>query len=362
MSNPHPIDRLAPSYAAARAAFLDAADAAGASVESFPHPLAGREGEELAVDTAVLGDVDADAALVIVSGTHGVEGYAGSALQRRLLVERGAELASTGLRVVFVHALNPYGFSWVRRVNEDNVDLNRNFIDWSSAAPTNDGYGEMADLLVPAQWDEATQQSSTLELLGFVERLGMEQMQAAVSSGQYDHPTGVFHGGSGPVWSHRWLRDHDAALVGGAARIGIIDLHTGLGPWSHGELISHAGVGDPGYERGTAWWGEVMSMRDGESVSADLSGDWLGAIDELLAGRDVTSAALEFGTVDPITVLQSLRADAWLHAHGDATSAEGDEIRRQVWNAFLDDDPEWLAALVARCDEVVTGAVSGLAT
>lgn len=30
---------------------------------------------------------------------------------------------------MFIHALNPYGFATNRRVNEDNIDINRNLLD-----------------------------------------------------------------------------------------------------------------------------------------------------------------------------------------------------------------------------------------
>lgn len=360
MSESHPITQLAPSFDAARAAFVDAASTAGCALSTWEHPLRGLHDEHLSIDVAITGAADASACLVVVSGTHGVEGYAGSALQRHLLANRASELTDAPVRIVFVHALNPYGFSWVRRVNEDNVDLNRNFVDWTAPPPVNAEYRELAAMLVPDSWDAATQESSTLALLGHVERMGLEHMQAVVSGGQYDHPTGVFHGGSAPTWSHRWLEANAVDLVGSATDVGIIDFHTGLGPWSHGELISHEATDGAGYHRGTTWWGQVNSMVDGESVSAALSGDWLGAIERFLPGRTVTSAALEFGTVDPISVLQSLRADAWLHAHGDPRGEHAAGIRRQVWDAFLDDDPAWLAALVFRCDSVVDGAIAGL--
>ena len=148
--------RLAPTYETARRDVLAAATRAGAEVTSFPHPESGREGEELAIDVIEVGPDDAGSVVVIVSGTHGVEGYAGSALQHWWLDERSATMPE-GVRVVIVHALNPVGFSWVRRVNEDNVDLNRNFVDWSKPPPTNDGYREIADLLVPADWSEGSQ-------------------------------------------------------------------------------------------------------------------------------------------------------------------------------------------------------------
>jgi hypothetical protein len=351
--------RLASNYEEARHRFLDAAARSGAAVSTFEHPLTGPASEALAIDVAELGDSGALSTLLIVSGTHGVEGFTGSALQTHWL-ETAASKRPHDVRVVLLHAFNPYGFAWVRRVNEDNVDLNRNFVDWSHPPPVNEDYGGLAQLLVPELWDDDTQQATTVQLLEFAERVGFERLQAVVSGGQYTHPTGIFYGGSGPVWSHRWLSEHAETIAGEAQRVCIVDLHTGLGPWGHGELISHEGQGDPGYERGTVWWGDVRSMVDGESVSANLSGDWLGQIQSFLPDREVTGVALEFGTVDTVTVLQALRADAHLHAHGDPTGPEAGAVRTQVRQAFADDDPSWLATLLPRFDEVTRAGISNL--
>lgn len=353
-----PTPQLAATYGEARSEILAAGARAGVDVTAFPHPSPGRLGEELAIDVLTAGPDEADSVLVIVSGTHGVEGYAGSALQQWWLDEQ-SRTRPDDVRVAIVHALNPVGFSWVRRVNEDNVDLNRNFVDWTSP-PRNDGYGEIADLLVPLEWDEATQEATTTALLEEADRVGFGRFQEIVSSGQYAHPSGIFHGGSGPVWSHRWLARHLPEIVGSARRLGIIDLHTGLGPSGHGELISHEASDDPGYARGTDWWGEVRSMRDGESVSASLEGDWLAAIEQWVPDVEITAAALEFGTVDTITVLQSLRADAWLHAHGDPNGPQAEAIRSQVRAAFVDDDPAWLATLIERFDGITSAALAAL--
>jgi hypothetical protein len=109
---------------------------------------------------------------------------------------------------------------------------------------------------------------------------------------------------------------------------------------------------------------EVRSMVDGESVSANLSGDWLAAADRLLDGIEgrieVTSVALEYGTVDTISVLQALRADAVLHATGDPLGAGSDEVRAQVRSAFADDDPAWFDAIAERFDEVIGAALGNL--
>ncbi len=350
---------LTATYNESRQRFLDAAGHAGAALESHTHPLQGIDGEELAIDVASIGPDDASAVLLIVSGTHGVEGFTGSALQHRWF-DAHAAARPAHVRVVSIHAFNPYGFAWVRRVNEDNVDLNRNFVDWSQPPPANEDYGGLAHLIVPESWDDETQQATTLQLLAHAEEVGFPRLQEVVSGGQYSHPTGVFYGGSGPVWSHRWMVDQLPRLVGSASRLGLIDLHTGLGPWGHGELISHESADMAGYRRGTAWWGDVRSMMDGESVSAQLSGDWLGAVDRLLPGVEITAVALEFGTVDVVSVLQALRADAVLHAHGDPRSAGAELVRAQVRAAFADDDPAWFDAVASRFDDVVAAAMTAL--
>lgn len=351
---------LSSSYAQARAAFLHAAGRAGARVESFGHPLRGLEGEDLAVDVAEIGPADNDRVIVVVSGTHGVEGYLGSALQRHHL-DRLAESAPADGQptLVFVHALNPYGFSWVRRVNEDNVDLNRNFIDWSQP-PVNDEYSQLADALVPMSWSAESQEQSLATLLAHLDKIGMPAFQQLVSGGQYEHSDGIFYGGTEPVWSHRWAREHLGLRLDQAERAAVIDLHTGLGPWGFGELISSALPDSETYRRQCEWYGDVTAHKGEGSVSAPLVGDWLTALPDLAPNSEVTAVAIEYGTVDVVTVLQSLRADAVLHAHGDPTAPAAKAIRDQVREAFNDDDPAWLQTCWPRYQSVIDAAAENL--
>ena len=333
--------RLSPDYPAARAAFIAAATAAGARQASYPHPLQGPAGEALSVDVAELGPADAEHVVLVTSATHGVEGYCGSALQTEWLTNHLADRPE-GVRVIHVHALNPFGMAWHRRVNEDNVDLNRNFPDWSQPLPANPGYEELADVLVPADWSPAEQQRTTEVLLTYAAENGFPQLQTVVSGGQYTVPTGIFYGGNGPVWSHRFLREFCATALAAARRVTIIDLHTGLGPWGVGELIASAAPGDPLFDRAKVIWDDAVSMMTGDSVSAVLAGDWNAVADELAPHAVVTPMTIEYGVVDLVTVLQSLRADAWLWAHGDPRGPEAPAIRAQVRAAFADDDPSWI--------------------
>lgn len=353
------IPPLSQTYGDARAAFREAAAAGGARIDTVPHPLRGLEDEDLSVDIAEVGPADNTDVILVFSGTHGVEGYLGSALQRHHLETLDAA-ASGGPTLVFVHALNPYGFSWVRRVNEDNVDLNRNFVDWSQERPPNDEYGEIADVLVPTSWSEEEQQRTLGALLEKVEEVGMERAQQIISGGQYEHPTGIFYGGTGPTWSNRWLNEFLTRRLAAVDRAVILDLHTGLGPWGHGELISFERPGSPGLARQKDWWTGVVSLYGGSSVSAEIAGDWVGTVAALVPDVEVTGVAIEYGTVDPISVMQGLRADAVLHAHGDPRGPDAAAIRAHVRSAFLDDDPEWLQQCWPRYRDVVTSAIEHL--
>ena len=85
--------------------------------------------EPLTIDIAVAGPAKPKSALVLSSGVHGVEGLFGSAVQLAFLerLSAGWRLPQ-GAAVVLIHAINPFGFAWRRRFNENNVDLNRNFL------------------------------------------------------------------------------------------------------------------------------------------------------------------------------------------------------------------------------------------
>jgi hypothetical protein len=108
----------------------------GCGLNPILHPLTGRDGEALAMDVARDGPADADRLLIVSSACHGVEGYCGSGVQVAALhdAQWREKARAQGVAVLYIHALNPYGFSHIRRVTHENVDLNRNFHDFSKPA------------------------------------------------------------------------------------------------------------------------------------------------------------------------------------------------------------------------------------
>jgi hypothetical protein len=168
-----------------------------------------------------------------------------------------------------LHAVNPYGFSHIRRVTEDNVDLNGNFQDFSKPLPENPRYAEIDDMLVPADWDGAGRAQADAALKAWRDANGgMQAYQAADAGGQYAFPDGLFSGGRRATWSNEVFRAVAKAHGRAARRVAVIDIHSGLGPTGYGEPLSVLPPSAPGFERARAWWGkEVTSTTDGTSTS-----------------------------------------------------------------------------------------------
>lgn len=338
---------FASSYEQARALFLDAAAAAGAEVDALVAPVAGPDGEDLAVDVASVGDSACNTVLFVCSGTHGVEGFAGSAIQNGLLKAAAQGLVrGSGVRLVLIHGLNPFGFAWLRRATEDNIDLNRNFVVEGTPFPANEGYAALADILEPTSLSAASEASALLRLLWFAARHGIGAARDAVTRGQYDHPQGLFYGGHVRSWSARALEDTLSRHGRSAERVVFLDVHTGLGPYGKGEVIVNSALTAPDYGRAKAIWGErVKSTKASESVSADLFGTLKLAVPGMMPGAEVTAASIEFGTYPAVRMLRALRAENWLHHFGDPRSAEGVRIKAALHAAFVPDDPKWRASV-----------------
>lgn len=338
-------------YADARGRFLSRAAAAGFELQAHRHPLHGPAGELLATDVARRGSRDARVTLLISSGTHGVEGFCGSGCQNALLDSGVLRSLPNDMAVVLVHAINPYGFAHLRRVNEDNVDCNRNFISHASH-PANPAYDEVHPMLVPADWDGPAKRAADEAIFRYVAERGQRALQVAISQGQYEHADGLFYGGRAPVWSNGTWRRIVREETGGSKEVIAIDLHSGLGPGGVGEAISSEVGAD--LQLAKALFGDdVTSSPEGSSSSAKVSGSVVEGAREALEHARLTMITLEYGTLPPVAVLEALRADNWLHLRGDVKSPLGQAIKSAIRGAFYVDTSAWRQAVVQRCLSLV---------
>ena len=356
---------FAGSYTQARQKFLDAAAGAGLLVESKLHPLKGRDGEDLAMDVARDGPADAGNLLVLSSACHGVEGFCGSGVQVAALRDAAwrDHVKSRGVAVLYIHGLNPYGFSHLRRTTHENIDLNRNFNDFSRPLPVNEAYREVQPLLLPQEWPPTAGNTSQIE--NFVARKGEAAYQSAITRGQHEFPDGLFFGGTEASWSNRTLREVLRVHGRRAGRIAWIDIHTGLGPAGVGERI-YAGRDDQvALHRARQWWSgggktPVTSIYDGSSVSAFLTGMMFNAVYDECPQAEYTGLAMEYGTVPIMQTLHALRGEQWLDRHPEAAPELAQQIRQQVKDAFYIDTDGWKEQVVRQGREALLQAADGL--
>jgi hypothetical protein len=352
-------------YLEAKTHFLETCRSRQATIHSYPLRIDNQKiPTELTIDTARLGPSNASKALVIISGTHGVEGFCGSACQLAFVASESSTHLPADISVFMIHALNPYGFAELRRVDAQNIDVNRNFVeDFNALAEYNLDYEQLNSGLNPTRWSEADPQEGDGEIASFIATHGAQKFQEAVSIGQYRHAKGLFFGGKEKTWSRSVLEEIVEAEFSNTRALCAVDYHTGLGPHGVGELISFASEESDEYKRSVRWFGAGVKSTKGKatevkSVSADVGGP----IDKAFRGkgRTVTFAALEFGTVPIPAVLRALRAENWLHHYGNVDSTFGKKIKDDLKSAFHCSEINWQSMVLNRSAEVLQQALAGL--
>ena len=351
---------FAADHVEARTKFLGAAESAGALLSWYENPSKGPYGEDLFLDTAWLGSKDAGKVLAIVSGTHGPEGFCGSACQVDWLSNFRAP--PIGIALLFIHTLNPFGFAWLRRQTEENVDLNRNHVDFSEPLPANPGYIELADAFVPPALSGPPFEAAEAKIAAYVEKHGMRAMRIARSGGQYSHPDGVFFGGVGPTWSRQTMeRVARSFQLAERDLICLIDYHTGLGPYGYGEFIINYAPGSTGERLANAWFGDSVTndqlgTSSGTAQQGFVEDGW-----KAILGNKLVSGTLEFGCYDLAATNEALREEHWHHVNGFAWDDPATRnAKAKIRRAFYPDKDDWKEMVLFRSRQVLRQAIEGL--
>jgi hypothetical protein len=250
----------------------------------------------------------------------------------------------------------------VRRVNANNVDLNRNFCLHPEGHSENAGYDKYYDLLNPKDLDPEAEQERLTQLGQIAAEEGLAKMQAIISSGQYKHPTGIQFGGAQREPENEIVRTITRTMLKGIPKVTWVDFHTGLGVSATVELMFADLEGTPAFARGQRVFGErARSIRGSGSVSADLNGVLAyGVESELGADTELTIAMAEFGTHNPLRVFMAFRADNWLQQHGDLGSPQAQQIKAELKEAFCPEAAEWKQEVLRVGADVIDKALHGL--
>lgn len=350
-------------YAEARTRFLAAAERDGAEITTYTNPHTGPNGETLACDVAWVGPKDAKTVLVTISATHGVEGFCGSGAQIDWFLSGARQGLGPNMAALHIHALNPHGFAWLRRVTEEGCDLNRNYVDFKKPLPENPGHDALVDALVPPSLDAATLRAAEEKIAAFRAENGEKAFQSARKAGQYRHAHSMFFGGFGPTWARQTLeRIIDDFKLAERRLVAVIDYHTGLGPYGYGEPICAHLPGSPGMERVVEMYGDSVGVPElGTSSSIPLHGTSRELWNAKL-GNNYTYVALEYGTYSTDRGRIALREDHWLHNQGkiDWAAPETQRIKTQIRDHYSPHKPDWQEMVLWRSRQIIRQTLVGM--
>jgi len=299
-------------------------------------------GDPLGIDIAWFGATKPRRVLIHSSGLHGVEGFAGSAIQLQLLDNLPQLLPDAAM--VLVHVLNPYGMAYLRRVNESNVDLNRNF-------RTADSYSGAPPLYPDSLLNPRTPPSLDFfhaKAAFAIARHGFSALKQSIAGGQYEFPKGLFFGGKkledGPVAYEAFLRQHLTKVEQAIC----IDVHTGLGKFAEDMLL----VEQEEYDRlRNLFGGRVTPMNPGNSAAYRVEGSIESMLSGVFSSLRPVVIGQEFGTYGGFQVLHALREENRWHHYGSGTLDH--PTKSKLKEMFCPDNDKWRRAVLARGSELV---------
>jgi Protein of unknown function (DUF2817) len=347
------------SYSAAQERLLAQIEHARfAQIQHKAYPCPGKtpEGEPLITDTFWLGSKNATKVLVLLAGTHGVESFAGSAveLDHINLLARGQIVLASDTAVLIVHALTPWGYAWLRRCDEDGVDLNRNAVDFSEPLPGNSTYSEFRKALYTANNEQRK-----IVFAEFERQHGRNELEMAISGGQYTDPTWPFYGGKKSAHGRLVTEDLIQQYKLHERDLAVIDLHSGLGPYGYGEIICDHNPTSPGVRVAQNWYGDSVTL---PALGTSSSVPKIGLMDyiwhDIMNDRSCY-VTLEFGTYPTDQLFEVLLRDHQLWAQPDnlPERLEHSKLMRQH---FCPNDVAWKAMVLFRARQVIALALQGL--
>lgn len=350
------------SYRSARKRFCEQGAADGAQMHRYLHPSEkGPDGEDLYVDVALYGRPDAPRALLVVSGTHGLEGLSGSAAQLVWMKSDGPARLGPDLRVVMVHGINPWGFAHLSRTTENNVDLNRNFIDHTLAHPANPGYAALHDKMLQGDWTMANIAAAQQAMDDYAKTHGTDALFDTLARGQYSHPHGLNYGGVQREWSNTIMEQIVQRHLDGTKQVGFIDWHTGVGEYGEPFFLCFNEEGGPLWERAAGWWGEnrVKGQRPHGKARPNYQGLLFNGVQTFLGDVPMCGAVIEFGTRG-WHMRRLLRLDLWLKFKADPSTERYAMLKEDLLDSFCPYDHLWRDGTMRHAKEITDQAVEGM--
>lgn len=309
--------------------------------------------------------------LVITTGLHGVEGYVGSAMRTQFIQEFLERLDPGTTGILLVHAINPWGMKHYRRVNQANVDLNRNFLETGEdfKEDFNPDYQTFDTALNPRRpllpfWMETP--GMIAKVVYNLLRFGITGLRGAVLLGQNRNPRGLYFSGREYQPECLLLMELFKEAFSAYPAALHIDLHTGYGPRDQMSIVNSPAEERKPQELARLFRYPLIVQANPEqfySMKGDMV-DWVYRY-QRSAYPDTRfyGAAFEFGVYgDGIPMeVKSLRTMIfenqayWQGAYAKATAAR---IKQDLLEMYHPPEESWRAKALADCRQALEGVLT----
>ena len=321
------------------------------STQLQTHPL--KSFPDLSIDWLWAHAPKKETLVIISTAEHGIEGYVGYALMKVFIEEFAPHLDSENTGLLLIHGLNPWGMKHHRKVNENSVDLNRNFVfDGHFDPAINPEFHRVKDLINP----QTRIQSFGIENIKFWSRVvkaiftpGIATVTKAALLGQHHTPNGFYYGGTtyqeGTVVAmelyRRALQEYQSVIQ--------IDMHTGYGPRDQMSIIMSP-LDSMTSEEASRRFNYPLVLKINAEEFYDISGDMAAYYYELrnkqFPDKQLFACGFEFGTFGSslLARIRSLRAMVFenqLHWHGAKSESIAHQVCREFEELYFPAEKKW---------------------
>lgn len=348
---------------------VEALEKSGIAVEHKTHAI--DEADGLYIDNIYLPASEENTNLIVLTtGVHGIEGYIGSVMLDVFFEDIYPTIDTNKTGILIVANVNPYGMKYMRRYNENNVDLNRNFIeDWSTFdLSSNKEYPKVDKFLQPegkmgnAFWHEASFYLSLAKEAIFT---GAGTITDALLTGQYKYPEGVYYGGNGDEASTTYLKGVFADCIDGDYENLIhIDIHSGYGPRYNMVIFNSVQDFTTEEEAKEMFQYDYIIAQDSKDFYVTF-GDTTDYFYRLLksknSDKDLYSTCFEFGTIgdgffDSILSLKYTVDENRQHWYPTKNKTTAEVVRQNYLELFYPTEADWRTKTI----EDFTAAMNGV--
>ena len=345
--------------------------AAGVEVETESYAI--DESDGLYIDNIYLPSQNERTNLIVLTtGVHGMEGYIGSVMLDVFFEEIYPTLDTSDTGILIVANINPYGMKYMRRYNENNVDLNRNFIEnWDEFdLSSNKEYPKVEGFLQPegkignAFWHEVGFYLSLAKEAIFT---GADTISDALLTGQYEYPNGVYYGGNGDEKSTAYLKGvFNGCLESEYENIIHVDIHSGYGPRYN--MVIFNSVQDPTTEeqaKNELGYDYIIATdsEDFYETFGDTTDYFYRLKNSKNSDKELYSTCFEFGTIgdsffDSILSLKYTVDENRQHWYTTSNSISEEMVKENYYELFYPTETEWREKTISDFKDAMTGVLS----